>query len=190
MLGWFHAGHRIGACECRRSIARPHARARSRPVMTCAWRAAPAPSPVTPLGWPMASCRAISPSCRATGRRIFCASALPIRNPVRCSACPTPAARASPRLAPHRLAALPGVAGRVGQAPRSGALHGAHAAEATASCGTAQPGSIPVFLMIGAASGAVRNLSSARPASGAVAALCTPAENTVTSWMSGGSGPR
>jgi hypothetical protein len=53
-----------------------------------------------------------------------------------------------------------------------------------------QPGSMPVFLMIGAASGAVRNLSSARPASGAVAALCTPAENTVTSWMSGGSGPR
>ena len=39
---------------------------------------------------------------------------------------------------------------------------------------TAQPGSMPVFLMIGAASGAVRNLSSARPASGAVGGLVHP----------------
>jgi hypothetical protein len=52
------------------------------------------------------------------------------------------------------------------------------------------PGSIPVLRMTGAASGAVRKRSSARPASAAVAPLCTPAENTVTSWMSAGSAPR
>ena len=52
------------------------------------------------------------------------------------------------------------------------------------------PGSIPVLRMTGAASGAVRYRSSARPASAAVAPLCTPAENTVTSWISAGSAPR
>src|SRR5262249_8508310 len=56
--------------------------------------------------------------------------------------------------------------------------------------GAYQPGSMPVLRMIGAASGAVRYFSNARAASDGPAALCTAAENTVTSWMSGGSGPR
>src|SRR5450830_1437496 len=42
-----------------------------------------------------------------------------------------------------------------------------------------QPGSIPIFLMIEPASGAVRNFISALAASGAGAAVCRPAENTV-----------
>jgi len=45
----------------------------------------------------------------------------------------------------------------------------------------AQPGSMPVLRMMGAASGAVRYFSSARAASVGPAALCTAAENTVTS---------
>ena len=53
-----------------------------------------------------------------------------------------------------------------------------------------QPGSIPVLVIIGAASGAVRNFTSALAASGAVAAACRPAEYTVICWMSAGSGPR
>ena len=46
-----------------------------------------------------------------------------------------------------------------------------------------QPGSIPVLRMMGAASGAVRYLSSARAASVGPAPLCTAAENTVISLM-------
>lgn len=53
-----------------------------------------------------------------------------------------------------------------------------------------QPGSIPIFLIIGPASGAVRNFTSALAASGAGAAACRPAENTVMFWMSAGNGPR
>jgi hypothetical protein len=52
------------------------------------------------------------------------------------------------------------------------------------------PGSIPVLRIIGPASGAVRNFTSALAASGAVTAVCRPAENTVMCWMSGGRGPR
>src|SRR5437773_2694127 len=53
-----------------------------------------------------------------------------------------------------------------------------------------QPGSIPLLLMTRAAAGAVRNFMSALAASGAPAAMCTAAENTVVCWMSAGKGPR
>src|SRR5438105_4072148 len=52
-----------------------------------------------------------------------------------------------------------------------------------------QPGSMPVFLITGTASGAVRNFTSPLAASGATAALCSPAAKTVISWISAGSGP-
>src|SRR5690349_3349412 len=51
------------------------------------------------------------------------------------------------------------------------------------------PGSIPAFLITGAASGAERNFSNARAASGDRASLWSAAAKTVVSWMSGGSGP-
>lgn len=50
-------------------------------------------------------------------------------------------------------------------------------------CNWRQPGSIPIFLIIGPASGAVRNFTNALAASGAGAAVCKPAEYTVMFWM-------
>jgi hypothetical protein len=50
-------------------------------------------------------------------------------------------------------------------------------------------GSRPVFVITAAAAGDARNLISARAASGDFALTATPAENTVTRWTSGGSGP-
>src|SRR5258708_5903578 len=50
-------------------------------------------------------------------------------------------------------------------------------------------GSMPLFVIAGAAAGDARNMMSALAASGVFAPAATPAENTVTRWTSGGSGP-
>jgi hypothetical protein len=48
---------------------------------------------------------------------------------------------------------------------------------------------MPLLRIAAAAAGEARNLMSALAASGDFAPTATPAENTVTLWTSGGSGP-